>query len=141
VLIAKLVDTNSDGVPSAGDTVVLGQYPNRFALSATYAPAEFDDWGVQTHTIDTVRYDFDYVEATSADGDYFWWYKTQESNNDSYVEGISAASVSSQLQDFTGSLADSISTRTGSPSRPARDLTMTTAGPDDGRFIDVEVDY
>lgn len=30
VLIAKLVDTNHDGVPSVGDTVTLGRYPLAF---------------------------------------------------------------------------------------------------------------
>lgn len=30
VLIAKLVDTNNDGVPSVGDTVTLGRYPMAF---------------------------------------------------------------------------------------------------------------
>ena len=47
VLIAKLVDTNGDKVPSVGDTIRLGRYPTNL----TPGPADFADWNVTSHVV------------------------------------------------------------------------------------------
>ena len=52
VLIAKLVDTNDDGVPGAGDTIVTNQYP----LSFDRVP-QFGDFQITTHAVHHVEMD------------------------------------------------------------------------------------
>ena len=52
VLIAKLVDTNEDGVPGAGDTIVTNQYP----LSFDRVP-QFGDFQITTHAVHHVEMD------------------------------------------------------------------------------------
>jgi hypothetical protein len=51
VLIAKLVDTNDDGVPSVGDTVVADRYPVDFDASA------FGRFRATTHTVTSILID------------------------------------------------------------------------------------
>ena len=55
VLIAKLVDTDDDGVPGAGDTIVTNKYP----LSFDQAPGipQFGDFRVTTHAVHHVEMD------------------------------------------------------------------------------------
>ena len=75
VLISRLFDTNGDGIPSAGDTVFMGQYPIDFEMTA------FDDWGVETHMVKRYRardweglpYDFRLLWVTVPDGMLVWW--------------------------------------------------------------------
>ena len=70
-LIAKLVDTNRDGVVSIGDTVTTGRYP------LTFAATTFGTFTDTSHTVTTVGA-LTPEQVTVRDGSsQFWWYHTQ----------------------------------------------------------------
>ncbi len=67
VLISKLVDTSENGTPSAGDTIVMGNYPTNLAGSS------FGAWGVHEHSVDSVYVAASYVRAKLSSGAEFAW--------------------------------------------------------------------
>jgi Ca2+-binding RTX toxin-like protein len=140
VLIAKLVDTNGDGVPSANvpaDTIVMGRYPTKLVPTAS----DFSDWIVKTHTVATVsaHANWMYVNDTHDRGHY--WYRTNAGYEDEYWE--TGPDGTSDFADRSASGADDLVwAEVGSPSAPGTAIPYTeTAGSGDDKFIDVELNY
>ena len=128
ILIAKIVDTNGDGLPSKGDTIIMDQHPTKYDASG-FAP-----WGVKSHPVGTVD---DLVAirvtVTSDSGTHTW---INNGINEAYVE---SGSYFSGLQDGgADALPDFIDMDSRSASHP-----VTTNPPDinngvDNRFLDVD---
>jgi hypothetical protein len=138
VLISKLVDSNRDGVPSPGDTVVLDRYPTNLNASS-FAP-----WGKTSHTVATATYS-SAVVVTAPDGGSFRWQRgTPEGAADKYEESgpHTGGTYQSEFADsFSGGWFDSIETDPDSPSAPAGTLFLAEDVPGDSRFIDVELEF
>ena len=135
VLIAKLVDTAHDGVPSVGDTIAMGRYPLDFAASA------FGDFGITSHVVTSVFVTSGLAEVTSAEGDHQWWIAPMER----YDEGSDTAFV--QIDDASDGYTGTASMpRPGVPANP-----QTVVNPDppllrpnntvDDAFIDVKFNF
>ncbi len=132
VMISRLLDSNRDGIPSAGDTIEMGRYPTNFAATA------FADWGIKRHqvqSVDTVEPDRVLTRDTTFGA--HWWYERSPSQYDRYYQHYDNAAATSSFDDRPTD--DSITTWTGSPSRAAGRLEITSPGSGDDRFIDVEI--
>ena len=137
MLISKLVDTNGDGVPNAGDQVVMGYYPLHFSP----APEDFGEWGRKTGTVASATMpNSDNVVAQTSLGSHSW----QESGSwEGYAE--SGSTDFSELSDKgpPGDGTDDLRVKTGSTSLPPDDFafTQTQSPSTDDRFIDVNLFY
>ena len=134
VLIAKLVDTNDDKVPSSGDTITMGRYPTNL----TPGPADFADWNVTSRVVADVSVaTAERVALQSAAGWHNWVAKTTA---EWYDESNDAADT--DIQDgLVSSAGDVMYVELGSPSGPAtaiKDADLTR--PTDDAFIDVVID-
>jgi hypothetical protein len=140
VMINEIVDTNGDGVPSKGDTIVMGRYPT----STNPGPGDFADWGVKSHVVDVVlTADQTEVTVMSTIGATHWWW-SDSPNPSEYDEYAEWLVEESDFEDKVGaSVADSVDVHTGSPSQPVAPIldpgTLGLSG--DDRFIDVELHY
>jgi hypothetical protein len=135
VLIAEIVDTDGSGTLSAGDSVVMGQYPTSFS-----APYNFGNWGVTSHTITSIGLaDPTDVSVSSSlyDGyDFMNDPLTQQAE----LYGESTQYSIAQLQDsFTSALPDAITLYTGSPSAPQADFFALRYNDSNDPFIDVAI--
>ena len=142
VLIAKLMDTNGDKTPSAGDTIVMGKYPTKLPPTTS----DFASWGVTSHVIDKVHSaDPDELEVWTGTGTFpdtqHVWYSESISSSDQYDDYIESAALggTSELEDRVASSADdSIYFMPSSPSRPTTTVPETRArSTGDDYFIDV----
>ncbi len=136
VMISKIVDTVEDGVPSKGDSILMGRYPT----STNPGPADFADWGVKSHEIaDIGQADLTEVRVTTTIGGTHWWW-SDSPDPDQYDEYSEWITVESDFEDKVGTgVQDSLELLAGSPSQPTKEILETSApGPGDDRFIDVE---
>jgi hypothetical protein len=138
VLIAKLVDTNGDKVPSVGDTITMGRYPT----SLTPGPADFGDWNVKSHTVTSVTTaTADVVAVSSAAGEHTW---NATSQDEVYYEGtfaslgVQAAATVADIW-IAASTKDSLFVASGSPSDPDTPVRTAVDSPSDDPFIDVVI--
>ncbi len=145
VLIAKLVDTDLDGTPSPGDTIVMDRYPEDTDA------ATFGKWDVTSHVITSVkkaRADHLLVKAES--GWHGWW--TAVNGIEQYREAVelsdiypASAGALSYIKDAIISPdRDSIRIQDGSPSQPPTSYHTdheTTADGTDDPFVDVDLFY
>jgi hypothetical protein len=139
ILIAMVLDTNGDKVASAGDTLVMGNYPK--SVAPTY-PADFGSFGVPSHLIDDanlfggpqlVVY-FDAAKNSSAT------FLESVTAGDGYAElETSVPDGVTDLRDWlTGS--DLISVNVGSPSAPdANVVAFQVSATGDDPWLDVDL--
>ena len=146
MLIARLDDSNGDGVPNAGDTIVMDRYP--ITLTPTTA-AEFEAWRVRSHIVTgLLELTPTIVEVATARGDHSWgdWSpRSSEFYSDGFWVDDHGQGHGSGIQDGFGDdldpegFKDSIVLDMDSPSRPQRDLSATTLHGADDTLIDVEL--
>lgn len=138
VLINKLVDTNRDGVPSAGDTIFLDQYPTSF--TPTW-PADFADWGVDSLVVTDVDLPMygEIAVSTANWGNRHEWHGHPASSAEYYSESAGVGVFTSIHDRFSDAIpADRIYTNPLTPSHPGTLAQDRTAASDD-RFIDVYI--
>ena len=129
VLISKLVDTNGDEVPSAGDTVVLGRYPIDYGATAF---GTFDD---PVHTVTDVIFLTDQFGASVDIGQFIW----ANSANGEVAAGVGAApwnAVDSKVEGSTEQLTVQLGAP-GSPDTAVPKQDRRATGTDDS-FVDVD---
>jgi hypothetical protein len=132
VMISQLLDTNGDGIPSAGDTVEMGRYPTSFEASA------FADWGIRSHLVASVDVsEPDRIYTRDSTFGAHWWTRRSAGYYDQYVEHYDSLGTVSTFVDRE--VGDDLSTWASSPSRAAGRLEIATVGTGDDRFIDVEI--
>jgi hypothetical protein len=136
VLINRLVDTNGDGIPSAGDTIELGQYPIDFTLTNF---ASFDAPDLIVTDVDQLYYGE--IAVTTANwANRLEWHGHPASEGEYYSEwvGVVHTGIHDRFNDAIP--ADYITADPGTPSQPALPvLGMTRTQQGDDRFIDVHI--
>jgi hypothetical protein len=136
VLIAKLVDTNDDKVPSVGDTITMGRYPTNL----TPGPADFADWNVTSHVVtDLSLATAKRVTVWSAGGWHAWVAKAAA---EWFEESNSSPATDTDFQDgFVSTAGDVLYVVPGSPSGPATAVSNANlTRPANDAFIDVVID-
>jgi hypothetical protein len=132
VLIAKLVDTSLDGVPSVGDTIEMDQYPTWYSASTFY------DWGRKSHPVTyVVTATGTMLDVDTLIGRHQW---EKSPTLEKYKE-YSGSSISLLQDALPGGTTDSIQTTPGSPSEPPYGVGMSRADSTDDRFINVDLLY
>ncbi len=142
VLIAKLVDTNLDGVLSKGDSVVMGKYPTKLQPGAPYAA-----WSEKNHVVEKIDLaDKDEVHLISTSGGTHVWITAED--QEVYSEGgtVNGASPAvsrpeSGIGDWIldDSEMDKITVQLGSPSLPATAACDANTDPGSQSFLDVDI--
>ncbi len=138
VMIAKLVDTNGDEIPSKGDTIEMGAHP---VTANPTSPAQYLAWRESRHVVASiVNQTSEYVVVTNEAGGFHTWTKTSGSYRDQYDE--ESATGSSEVDDWRGyDEEDRVDVEVGSPSRPSRTDSWTHKGLGDDLLVDVELYY
>lgn len=133
VLISKLVDSNLDGRPSKGDTIVMDRYPGDFG------PTLFGFWHERSHVVTLVdRAEPGDLIVKSAGGSHRW---IEWTNREWYWEE-GAKDRDSLIEDGrAGITINNIWMDAESPSRPFDLPEITDGDPTDQPFIDVELRY
>jgi hypothetical protein len=136
VLIAKLVDTNGDGVVSAGDTVVTNRYPKNFAATT------FGNFGETSHLVDGII-GSDSNEVSVQDGALkFIWADIADGEVYSEYDQTNAGGTYTQIVDAfsaTGRLGEGITVNEMSPSVPDSSFAEAREQPSDDPHIDVDI--
>jgi hypothetical protein len=144
VMISKIVDTNKDNKVSAGDTILMGQYPTSpNVIRPAQLRSQFEDWKVKTHSDLVASADLDaladVVTVRNSSGSYFYWYRLSATQDDAYWEENSTATYTSQVWDDKDAGADDwVYTQLASPSQPNSAIYVVTDGLGDDGFIDVD---
>ncbi len=136
VLIAKLVDTNDDKVPSVGDTITMGRYPT----TLTPGPADFADWNVTSHVVtDLSLATAKRVTVWSAGGWHAW---VAKATAEWFEESDSSRATDTDFQDgLVSTSGDVLYVELGSPSQPATPVRPADLNrPSDDAFIEVVID-
>ncbi len=137
VLIAKLVDTDGNGV-DAGDQIIMGKFPLHFSPG----PEDFGEWGRKTHTVvsdDTVPQPARTVTVTSDLGYEHTWHQS-ETRYEGYTEsGVLFAEITDAGPPGDGT-DDLFVKESASDPDPAYRIEMSLAQRPaiDDFFIDVE---
>jgi hypothetical protein len=149
VLIAKLVDTDADGLPSAGDTLYTNQYPLNFDATA------FGNFQEKVHTVSNVAwspYEMLRLSITPTDEVVFQTSQSAPFPTGTFVEQFYEASLSEALE--IGSLLrdnnpgtaigpdpDYLKVFCCTISRPDTEISEANDGTDftDDPFIDVDI--
>ena len=133
VLIAKVVDTNGDGSPSVGDTVVTDRYP------ADMSANSFGTFTMNTHVVDSVTIFETQVFVSSGKHQFNW---RDSVSFDYFYEIIAQSSGGTQIFDYIGGedTADRLAAESPSPSAPDTAVPYTTLNRrTDDPFIDVDL--
>ena len=134
-LVAALVDTNFDGVPSVGDTVDMGRYPTQFWLGAPTGA-----WGRTGHVVTSVDHaSTTQLHVVTAAGKHQWW---SSASSEGYLEVDGGPG--SLIMDLFASdppNQDTIDVNLGSPGEPAADAYAESTVLGDQPFIDVELGF
>jgi hypothetical protein len=136
ILIAKLTDTNLDGIVSNGDTITTDQYP--LTTSAT----TFGSFGTTSHAVTLVSPapTATLISVNAGSGRFFQWSKP--SNLESYHEQ-NIFNGETLLNDSLSSFCDQMLVQTDSPSAPhtAVGVIIDCAGAGTNNdFVDVIID-
>ena len=134
VWIARVVDTNTDGQVSIGDTIETNKYPQDYAASS------FGDFQVTSHTVTWV------VNATSErlnlrtnNSDFWKFWFVHDQVEELYYERVEPQSPT-QLKDRFDSAFESRQVVTSSPSQPSSgEGASPRSSPGDDLFIDVDI--
>src|SRR5262245_34220480 len=125
MLIAALVDTNQDGVPSVGDTIHWGTYPN--ALGGSYTSPDDTITAIEV----TDNPSFTRVLATTAEGTVGWFVA---GDREEFATFLPAVAIESLLRDSFTDFVDEIQTNPSVPgpgpfhSFSVRNATKHTTG-------------
>ena len=137
VLIARLMDTSGNGIPSAGDTVEMGRYPT--TLNPT--SADFESWTAGPHTVVSV-YDGDpnpedyiIVQTNGGTAEHGWYWR---SYGDEHYERTNATLDRSYVTE-AGDVNRRLLMDPGSPSKPSRAIGELT-DPDTGDWFVIDVE-
>jgi hypothetical protein len=133
-LIAKLVDANIDGVPSAGDLVITGEYPMDFEATT------FGQFEVQQFAVTTVLAQSPEQCGVESDTGVFLW-DHQDQFLERYLEaGLPFFDPSTAITDgFETAADDHIGLNAGSPSQPTDAFSIFGFDFTDQAFIDIEL--
>jgi hypothetical protein len=123
VMISKIVDTNKDNKVSAGDTILMGQYPTSpNVIKPAQLRSQFEDWKVKAHTVATADLDTDADEVAVNDtiGSVYYWARISGVHpDDQYYEADPTLTYESYVyDDKTPGNSDEVSTELASPSQP-----------------------
>jgi Ca2+-binding RTX toxin-like protein len=133
ILIARLFDTNGDGIPSEGDTVYTGRYPLDFKMTA------FRDWGVDSHVVEEGDgASLSSLSVFTSEGWHGWWNLSSEY----YTEFVSGGSWprSAVTDQWLAGYPDVIEMDPASPSQPETPTDRNRLEPFGNQgFIDVIV--
>ncbi|NNF10628.1 MAG: hypothetical protein HKN74_10120 [Acidimicrobiia bacterium] len=143
VFISKLVDTNDDGVVSAGDEILMGRYPTGFNPSS---PADFGGFAVPRHTIDAVRIAGPtYIVVESGTAEFAF---ASNANGEQYFENGPLGSVCGGCTELLDIKADTNFDRIftdyfgPSPSQPDSAVLLSRRLPGSGTddtYLDVDI--
>jgi hypothetical protein len=142
VLIAKLVDTDGNGV-DAGDRIVMGSYPTVFSPQS---PSDFGEWTAKTHTVHDGWLDPMDTQVHDDDGVMFRWMSDYH-GSEGYEEGgggtVPVAFVGDYVSCPIVQGTDMIYVESGSPSLPDQPVGRVHTAPvnrcTDHFFVDVEI--
>ena len=139
VLIAKLLDTDPDGVPSVGDAIVMGRYPTTLNPGS----ADFAHWTVKLHTVTGVDQIYsDNVRVAVGDNHHSWGASSRGQAYTEYVgEDPNGPAKSFVADATTDGYANAIVIRVNSPSAPAVGLVKANQDYGENHLIDVELYY
>ena len=130
VLISKLVDTNGDGEVSAGDTIIMGQYPANFEANA------FADFDLKEHVVTKVIGNDQYQINVIAGGASISWIASPDLEK--YIELLNFRTVEI-FDNLSSRFSDTLVADTDSLSQPQQAIVRTNKGlPGDNSFIDVD---
>ena len=133
-LIAKLLDMDGNGVPSAGDLVVTSKYPTDLAGAGE------GQFTVTDHTVVSVSADPTYVSVKDASNNTFIW--GRDSDREYFQESDGSNTYLSQFYDAhteTYGGVDGLNVNSSSPSRPNTAVTYTTDHrPVDDAFVNID---
>ncbi len=126
VLIAKIVDTNLDGVVSQGDTIKMDKFPKELWPGTPSKPAPFGEWRKKTHEIMHVdEAGSKRVDVSSKDGRHLWVDDAKEvyfEETDGATIKRAASNPQSRIVDaFVKDVDNVIAIQSGSPSDPDDD--------------------
>jgi hypothetical protein len=141
VMIAKIVDTNGDTMPSRDDTIKMGSYP--IAAHPT-SPVQFLPWGVESHLIEAVSLETGGLAVgTKSGGLHQWFREIPGAYHDGYSEHKLVAGTGrvSSVVDFVAGTTDWAIYDDRSPSSPSQSLNVPSTGNGDDRLIEVEFLY
>ncbi len=137
VLISKLVDSDLDGIPSVGDTIVMDRYPTKWDPKVA---ADFADWNKETHLVTYA----DHCQPASAEmhtaaGRHTWY--TSDLQGDTYWEGA-GGSAFAEIADRVDGMPDVIKADPGvaSPSQPSVPVWKSAVNGSDARFLEIYID-
>ena len=137
VLIAKLEDTNDDGVVSVGDTVVTSQYPEDFAATT------FGNFTQTSHVVDGGS-SANSNNVSVFDGDFkFAWGDISDVEVYSEFDNTNPLPTATEFTDSfsaVGPFGEGILVNTTSPSVPDSNINTSRAQQaSDDEFIDVDI--
>ncbi len=141
VMIAKIIDSDGDTMPSKGDTIVMGRYP--IAANPT-SPVQFGSWGEGSHVIEAVTLETGGLVVDTKTGGYHQWFKDiPGSYHDGYNEfrDIAGTTHGSAIVDYVAAFSDVAQYDALSPSKPSDTLTVPSIGNGDDRLIELEIRY
>lgn len=137
VLIAKLVDTSGDSVPSAGDTVITFKYPLAFGV------AEFGSFRTTQHAVASVDFS-SYRQIVVRDDESNQYYfnsgafgpTTEETYREQLWSGMGVL-----IADYVvGPTPESLIVNSIAPSAPESSVDLSRSpGAGDDSFIDVDI--
>ena len=103
VMIAKIVDSITDGAVGPGDTIKMGQYPTSpNVIKPAQLRSQFEDWRITSHTVATADLDPDAnaIHVEDSLGSYFRWVHITATHDwDEYEEGDASSSVMAYIWD------------------------------------------
>ena len=144
IMIAQLVDTNGDGVPSGpsggvpGDTIEMGRFPTTLTPTST---TDFADWWVKSHTVATIdQMGSGRLWVTTTINRKHGW--SDAIDVQFYQEERGASVDLSAVQDGMAiAHNDFVLMNADSPSRPTVLPWLSTDRRDDDRLVDVELHW
>jgi hypothetical protein len=137
VLISKLVDSNADGVVSAGDRAVMNDYP------LDYGAASFGSFSVTSHEVNSGLTSPTYVQVEVDAGRLRWFNSVglvPDYMSEQYDEYDTSLSTRLDIRDSIGFPGDRISVNTDAPSLPLTGMNLGIPTNEvDNAFIDVDL--
>jgi hypothetical protein len=135
VLIAKLVDTNLDGVVSVGDEVVTDRFPLDFDASA------FGSFQNTSHAVDAVdQSQAGSIKVLDATGSFYYWEHNVDPSTERYIESDPAGTFKLVLGEQSTQPTDWLRAYSDAPSAPDPELgQLTRSSTTDDPFVDVDL--
>lgn len=141
VLIAKLVDGNSDGILNAGDKVITNKYPKSYDI--TDWATQFGSFAVTEHVItasDGCYAGECYVYQSGPGSGWTFAFKHVALGSEHYLEAVTFGATTFITDDLGSAYTDKADIQSGSPSQPVDTMLVDRTGLDtDDAFVDVDI--